>query len=374
MASPIISPGQHEINKIDDNSVDYFVEISRPSNVEGDKDSGVTEEAYCILVEPKSCNNVIKELSSCLPLEEGLLHLRRVRKLEQPISRKEGWNEDDDTRPSFPPSTRPKVALQVLLGTCTTLSPFMSSSNGCSTTVDTTSVKNYELLSEKIVKLFSQHGPLYKVMVPKRPPQSEQEWKLYNGIWPTQYYPLKTAEYHEQQKALSLDEKKTMRLFILDAIKRQTVLIVDSKLKEVVADTSCEISTRSKEQGHSPSSLIDILATPVLLSIQGISRLERQNQIKQRNLSDSAVDDGSTETKTRQHQYLCTGYDMYCYYEPCVFEAMACLHSRLRRLVYCRSEPTFPHRAVWRNGCSAHFIHDLPDTNHRYRVFEYHSS
>jgi tRNA(Arg) A34 adenosine deaminase TadA len=325
-------------------------------------------EAYCILVEPKSCNNLIKELSSCLPLEEELHHLKRARK--QPISRKEVRNEDDDTRSCIPPSKRSMVMLQVLLGTRAAVSPFTSTSD----VLAKTSSSSVDQQSEKIVKILSHHGSLHKVRVPKRPPQSEQEWKIFNAVWPTHYYPLKTAEYQQQQKVLSPDELKTMQRFILDAIEGQTVLIVDPELKEVVADTKGEIFARSNESCYPSSApIVNCLTTPVLLSIQGISRLERQSQVKQLNVTDSVLDNRE-ESKKLQHQYLCNGYDMYCYYEPSVFEAMACLHSRLRRLVYCKAGTKSSDIAVWRNGCSRHYIHDLKDTNHRFRVFEYHAS
>jgi hypothetical protein len=359
-----MSPGPNVFYKINENSIDYFVEISRLSDVDNVKGSGVTVEAYCILVEPKFCNNLVKDLSTCMPLEVGLLHLRRVRK--QPISKKGVRNKER----SVTQSERPNVMLQVLLGTCATVDPFTTpNSKGFRIPVEISSIRGQVQHTEKIVQILSQHGPLHKVMVPNHPPQSEQEWKSYNSTWPTHYYPLKTAEYQKQQKALSLDELKTMRSFILDAIKGQTVLIVDPESKQVVANTKREISLRSKEQCQLSLPLVNCLATPVLLSIQGVSRLERQNQVQQQNLNDSAHDNRA-ETKIGQHQYLCTGYDMYCYYEPSVFEAMACLHSRLRRLVYCKAGS--PNEAVWRNGCSRHYIHDLPDANHRYRVFEYH--
>ena len=84
---------------------------------------------------------------------------------------------------------------------------------------------------------------------------------------------------------------------------------------------------------------------------------------------------------------LCSS-DMYSFYEPNVFEAMACLHSRLRRLVYSvpKTQSTSistghttqrkecGSRNIWGNGISKHDIHHLPGTNHNYRAFEYRQS
>mmetsp|Transcript_8043 Transcript_8043/g.23771 ORF Transcript_8043/g.23771 Transcript_8043/m.23771 type:complete len:207 (-) Transcript_8043:350-970(-) len=94
-----------------------------------------------------------------------------------------------------------------------------------------------------------------------------------------------------------------------------------------------------------------------------------------------------------KRQYICTGYDMYTFYEPTIFEAMACLHSRLRRLIYfvpssdsssaaaassmdaskTNCNPTIT-SAVWGLGISKQGVHHLQGTNHNYRAFEYRQS
>ena len=109
----------------------------------------------------------------------------------------------------------------------------------------------------------------------------------------------------------------------------------------------------------------------------------------------------------KKRQYICTGYDMYSYYEPTIFEAMACLHSRLRRLIYfvpsdetessssgsnsnsssndannnaddhdhgnnnSNSNRNTGGGTVWGRGISKHGVHRLKGTNHNYRAFEY---
>jgi tRNA-specific adenosine deaminase 3 len=367
-SNKIRPPANQDVYKIDKNDVDYFVEILRPDD---DKDDlATTVEASCILVEPKACNSLIKDLTHCLPLEQGLLHLKRVRK--QPTSK-------TDKTSTTPPPKRPKIMLQVLLGTSIALSPMISMlSDGRDKDMP---AKDNDPALEMLRTILAQHGPIFTVMVPKCPPQSEQEWKESNAIWPTQYYPLKTAEHQKQQKALSLDELQLMRHFVQNAIREQIVLIVDPQQRKIVADSNHELQDRINAHPHCPP-IETCLTTPILLAIQGVSRRERESQLQKHHLpdnsNDAAVDDELALTRQQpQNQYLCTGYDMYCYYEPSIFEAMSCLHSRLRRLVYCKASNNDAtnqqpfHAAVWRNGCSRHFIHDLPGTNHRYRVFEY---
>lgn len=61
--------------------------------------------------------------------------------------------------------------------------------------------------------------------------------------------------------------------------------------------------------------------------------------------------------------YLCTGYDCYLLHEPCVMCAMALVHSRLRRVVYCAPDPE-------RGALGGAFrLHSQRSLNHRYRVY-----
>ena len=64
-------------------------------------------------------------------------------------------------------------------------------------------------------------------------------------------------------------------------------------------------------------------------------------------------------------QYLCTGYDIYLTKEPGIFESMALVHSRIRRVIYCCSSED----GGLGGGGEQTSIHSLPSTNHRYRAF-----
>ncbi|KAG7354768.1 hypothetical protein IV203_004124 [Nitzschia inconspicua] len=372
MASAEISTSNNDgVFKIVEKGGGYFVEILRPDKNKLDgKSDDFTMEAYYISIEPKACNGLIKDLSQCLPLEDGLLHLKRVRKQPLPDQKSERESENS-TMSQDPPPKRPKTMLQVLLGTSNSISHRThSNSDGINGIVESKQTKP-KVFSQMLDNILAQHGPLHTAMVPKRPPQSEQEFREFNAIWPTQYYPLKMAEYHKHQMALTVDDVTRMWGHTSAAVREQTVLIVDPQQNKVVAHSKQELLDRTKEFPESPP-IETSLTTPVLLAIQGVGRLERKYQLLRQDFPPEN-DESKTESSKQQHQYLCTGYDMYCYYEPSIFEAMACLHSRLRRLVYCKA-PEIKHVAVWRSGCSRHHIHDLPGTNHRYRVFEYHSS
>jgi tRNA-specific adenosine deaminase 3 len=62
-------------------------------------------------------------------------------------------------------------------------------------------------------------------------------------------------------------------------------------------------------------------------------------------------------------QYLCTGYDCYVLHEPCVMCAMALVHSRVRRVVYCE-----PDAQLGALGGRIR-LHGQKSLNHHYLVF-----
>ena len=61
--------------------------------------------------------------------------------------------------------------------------------------------------------------------------------------------------------------------------------------------------------------------------------------------------------------YLCTGLDVYCYYEPCCMCTMAMVHSRVGRLFFIHPNPKYG------GVMSQAFINQCPRINHRFRAF-----
>ena len=416
------------------------VEILSSKNRDGDDDGVRTIESFCIHVEPRACSRVVKELSLTLPLEDRLSHLKRVRRQSSPLSTSaesisksiakgkdaNGVNRNDASLvPKNPESSlatdrpkkrpKPNYLLEVLI--CTHLRLISK---------DQISVKDHPVVRE--------FGPLHSVVVPKYEPRSEEEWKEHNSSWPTLYHPLKFEDFIKKQRALSESELRTMKKLMDLSIQTRSVFIVDPdietpvmKEREKVINDDIDhrvVSTSRKEQSlqdqlskqqqqqqHSGMEISLLqnnpLATPILLALQGVSRLERQRKMLVDGVA--AINATSMESqcnkqhqerqhqyqpKTKRCQYICTGYDLYSFYEPNVFEAMACLHSRIRRLIYfvpngqsslcsgggCSPNEKTPNRNVdnksdvWRHGISNHAIHQLAGTNHNYRAFEYRQS
>lgn len=60
--------------------------------------------------------------------------------------------------------------------------------------------------------------------------------------------------------------------------------------------------------------------------------------------------------------YLCTGFDLYVYQEPCVMCAMALVHSRIRRVFYCK-------KSQYGALGSQYAVHVHPSLNHHFQVW-----
>lgn len=205
---------------------------------------------------------------------------------------------------------------------------------------------------------------LQKVRVPAYPANSEEEWKKFNNLWPTSYFPNQTEEFREQKLKLTDKDVELMRQGMEEALMDAAKQLGDSNVTAVgtviVAPETGVVLARSTSEmalqaivGKNP------LATSVISAIQAVSRKERQ----------AATEHGMNSQSFRAGQYLCTGLDVYTTREPTVFEAMALVHSRIRHLVYgCSSSSSSGDGHL--GGISEAFVHALPGTNHKYRSFK----
>jgi tRNA(Arg) A34 adenosine deaminase TadA len=333
-----------------------FLEIRTPEVARDSLPSLV--EAYVAIVEPKECGPLVKQLSRNLPLTEGtidLSHLRRVKRTLLPSTNVERISETDvetsvlkyqdldvqQTSKKRQRTTDESIHLEVLLGAVHVIDRMILEKGS--------SCAPGKLLNELNI---------HRMHVPARPPDSELEWKEFHARWPTAFFPNKTREYREKEMQLSLDEIQQMRRSMQEAISDS--LRGDSKKSingaiVVSPETGRVIARASDERDVQLASMCEQnpLATSILLALQGVSRRERE----------VAIEKGMDSDTFQKGQYLCTGYDIYTTLEPTVFEAMALVHARVRRVVYGSSPPTSL------GGISCMSVHALPGTNHHYRAF-----
>ena len=260
-------------------------------------------------------------------------------------------------------------------------------------TMTTTQNASYPSLLEILAKYeLSEQSPNFKrQLLPGRPAKTKEErdeWNKY--LWPTLFFEKKTSKFKREEMALTSAEialmKKGIQEAVSDAMEGNTqwnewkeqikpaneggdlslsisgAVIVDPKSGSIVSRASKErmLQGSSGNVANSWTSFPDYinpLSTAPLLSIQGVSRIERQ----------AALSNGMESNEFRCGQYLCTGYDVYLTKEPSVFEAMSLVHSRVRRVIF-----GIPDEGMGGLGGSSGRnvgIHSLPGTNHHYRAF-----
>lgn len=433
---PVIlhSLGDHDDDNNNDDGRPHATFIEYRSIEERIEDTLPTVRALAVAVTPKDCSRIVKALAQILPLPPAWNHLKRVKKEKQEKGQqpkmdpttinsaaalsssavmsstgigskleREQLHDDDQQQQQFQPLKRARVGarksprkasggdLIILLGPEAVVSRllFVENKDSESSTAASSAQRliqtilgdrSYDELKLESTKDDSPETTwlaslsLQTVLVPAKPPQSQAQAEGANRVWPTQFFPLKTVEYRQQQLALSKDEMtwmhSTMQSHILPHNPRLVAIVVDSVERRVVA-------TSWDEQALQPGSENNPLATPILWAIQGVSRLER-NPIEP-NTNNKKQEDSSSH-RIRKPQYLCTSYDLFCNYEPTIFEGMACVHSRLSRLLFCQSTAGGGSPAsssattkgrVWQKAFSKHGIHALPGTNHHFRALEY---
>lgn len=288
-----------------------FIEIRPPTTVSLKPDR---IEVVVASVDPKLCGPLLKELST-YSKDEALAHLKRVKRRRQDPSQ-EGS--------SSPPKKKAKVDLEILLG------------------------RN----EDEFAGLVKTHNlePQRK-LVPGRKAESKQELEDFNAIWPTIYFHKKTEEHKEQELKLSGEEIKIMVYGMEQATEDDGgAVIVNPKSGRVVSRSQDELVHQTEASRANP------LCSAALLAVQGVSRLERE----------AALGHGMSSEAFQTGQYLCTGYDIYLKREPDVFEAMALVHSRMRRVVF--GSLNAETGGIGGTGESSD-VHCLPGTNHRYRAF-----
>ena len=187
---------------------------------------------------------------------------------------------------------------------------------------------------------YSQQYTIQRVRIPKRPPNSESEWNRMNEEWPTKKVNYLAIEQELQARRIQPEENSFMEKAIQQVMIDKDTVLLDPSSGDVVGRASVE----RRLQLGATTSLDNPLQTDILYAIQNVSRRERTKQ--------------STS-------YLCTGFDLYTVQEPSLFEGMAALHSRVRRIIFVHPSPT-------QLGALTHYcLHTLSSTNHHFRAFQW---
>jgi len=284
------------------------------------------------------------------------------------------------------------VSLRILIGSVEQVDHVLQLNDDTTSSKDSKPAKLRNLIQNYNLSLVCE-------TLPGRPAKSRSELNEWNsrnggnGWWPSLFFEKQTLDFKEKELALDLDEEwGMMRDGMLAAFKDSRrfpknegcgtdnigcgAVIVCPRTQKIVATAFDEWYAQAYSKylvlGKDDSGIEEDdmkimrmmsnnpLSTPVLLAIQGVSRRERAK----------AVGHGMDSNLFKNGQYLCTGYDIYVTKEPGIFEAMALVHSRIRRVVFYEDNKT--DGGLGGTG-SKTAVHCLPGTNHHYRVFRYRS-
>ena len=218
--------------------------------------------------------------------------------------------------------------------------------------------------------------------VPRWPAVDRHAFQTLSQLWPMVFHPEQTQEA-KNLSSEELDEmQQHMKAFL--AVEKQQHLkkcaqsgcvmngggrIVNPQTKETIdlcaplKELEEPILIEDRPLHHISFQLIDVVAKVYKYQQQQQQLQDGQKKRKSNHLAYSKNPHDDREPD--QVQYLCTGYDLYLFVEPCFMCAMALVHSRFRRIIYA-----IPNQlgGALETHCQ---LHTFPSLNHHYRVYRY---
>ena len=162
---------------------------------------------------------------------------------------------------------------------------------------------------------------IFRVKLPMWCPRNHKQKDQAKEYWPMN---------NLIDQALTIPEKFEDHKQILSRVyTNKSVIIVKPGTDKILYETKCDCLDC---QGHFEHNIIDALGKVSQWSIKNDS-------------------------------YLCTGLDIYCYYEPCCMCTMGMVHSRVGRLFFIQPNPKYG------GVMSQASINQCPMVNHRFRAY-----
>lgn len=348
---------EHEIMKECPEDDKWFPTFVDPIVVHS-KATNILEIERMVAVEMKSsyCGVLLPMLSSELPLPPGMSHAKRVRKV------------DGGQR------------VQVLLEPCHNLDHASSESCGPKSIVVTEEAKRI------LCKLSDAIGNVeYNFSIKEVPSKGPTDAGVL-AAWTREYWPVSIRAPDKMGKRegeeLNIEDIKSMKQHMVNvwrlskASKKHgggcNACIIVNPLTNTVVGSGVDTSQHHPLQHPVLNAIQEVAAWQISRWYQDLidDRLDMKSMPSRSNMHsilqlETALDCPENKAGDCDHPpYLCTGYDCYVFREPCAMCAMALVHSRLRRIVFCRGDTS-----GGMLGGSGVRLHSLKSLNHHFVVY-----
>jgi tRNA-specific adenosine deaminase 3 len=306
------------------------------------------ERMVAIEMNPKYCGLVLPTLSLELPLPKGITHSKRVRKVD-------GGSH-----------------VQVLI------EPFQPRDNPVR--VDMTKEAS-SVLSKLSESIEDDWYSVRLVEVPRNAP-TDPDVQI---AWTKEYWPvsIRAPDKMGKKEGQEMDPEEVMMMkqhmihvwklseASMNAGNSCNACIIVNPLTNTIVGSGVDTSQHHPLK-HPVLNAVQEVATWQIVTWYPDSIQHTQNGLDEAPQSalksfislETALDLKDKAGHCELPPYLCTGYDCYVFREPCAMCAMALVHSRLRRIVFCDGD-----KEKGMLGGSGMRLHSLKSLNHHFVVY-----
>lgn len=322
-------------------------------------------QMFAVRIAPQKGGPFMKELAASVPLQ-GLHHLKRVRREEAAGG------------------GGPQL--------CVLLCPVPE--GGAAAAPAAAAAAAGDGLPEAASRLLAKHElSTVVVSVPRDAPATKELWVEWNAVWPVAFHPVSDSLLRPPEP-LCDSEVVAMRRGIQAAQEQAAygaalglpsngAVIVDPASGDVMAAGHDNSAAPRAGAGsgaarcgcnplkHAVITALDAAArrdlalhpAPTAAAVAAIAPPPGAGASVEELAGGKRKRDGVLSTDAAERPYLCTGWDCYVVWEPCVMCAMALVHSRVRRVIYANASAD--------GGAlgSKMRLHGVRSLNHRYEVY-----